>query len=406
LALALALVLLLSVAPVQAAPDSRRATGITPRNLAVVINTNDPLSVQIGEYYASRRHVPQSNIARVHFGYRRALMTSQEFMALKAAIDAQLPAAVQAYALTWVRPYRVDCMSMTSAFAFGFDASYCANGCVTTQLSRYFNSDSTRPFDDLQMRPAMILAATTLERARALIDRGVASDGTAPRGTAYLLTSGDAARDVRASRYGDAQMLAGEGVAIEQRTGASISGRRDVMFYFIGAVSVPDLDSNTFLPGSVADHLTSYGGALTEGSQMSSLRWLEAGAGGSYGTVVEPCNITAKFPHPGLLMRRYLRGETLIEAYWKSVAMPGQGLFIGEPLSAPYRLPLECACNPWTCRTQRHSNCRRTSAGARRSGCSSGGSCRRSRSEPLRRRCSAIVDGCCACSARGSAGVR
>jgi len=31
--------------------------------------------------------------------------------------------------------------------------------------------------------------------------------------------------------------------------------------------------------------------------------------------------------------------EALIEAYWKSVAMPGQGgrLVIGEPLSTPFR---------------------------------------------------------------------
>jgi uncharacterized protein (TIGR03790 family) len=72
---------------------------------------------------------------------------------------------------------------------------------------------------------------------------------------------------------------------------------------------------------------------------MSVLRWIEAGATGSYGTVVEPCNFTAKFPNVGLLMRRYLAGETLIEAYWKSVAMPGQGVFIGEPLAAPYRKP-------------------------------------------------------------------
>jgi hypothetical protein len=35
-------------------------------------------------------------------------------------------------------------------------------------------------------------------------------------------------------------------------------------------------------------------------------------------------------------MSHYLQGETLIEAYWKSVAMPGQGLFIGEPLARPY----------------------------------------------------------------------
>jgi hypothetical protein len=69
---------------------------------------------------------------------------------------------------------------------------------------------------------------------------------------------------------------------------------------------------------------------------MSVLDWLEAGAAGSYGTVVEPYNITAKFPHPGVLVDRYTRGETLIESYWKSVAMPGQGVFVGEPLARPY----------------------------------------------------------------------
>jgi hypothetical protein len=35
-------------------------------------------------------------------------------------------------------------------------------------------------------------------------------------------------------------------------------------------------------------------------------------------------------------MAHYLQGETLIEAYWKSVQMPGQGVFIGEPLARPF----------------------------------------------------------------------
>jgi uncharacterized protein (TIGR03790 family) len=313
--------------------------GLSARDLAIVINTADPLSVAIGEYYARQRHVPASNIARVHFGYHRVVLPAGEFAALKAAIDAQLPLSVQAYALTWTQPYRVDCMSITAAFAFGFDERYCAKGCLATQLSRYFNSASGRPFDDLQLRPAMSIAAVNLEQAQALIQRGIAADSTAPAGTAYLMSSGDPARDVRAATYADAQMLAGDRVRIQLVDAAALEGHRDVMFYFIGAATVPDLESNRFLPGSIADHLTSYGGALTDGSQMSSLRWLEAGATGSYGTVVEPCNFTAKFPNPGLLMLHYLAGETLIESYWKSVAMPGQGLFIGEPLAAPYRVP-------------------------------------------------------------------
>ena len=117
-----------------------------------------------------------------------------------------------------------------------------------------------------------------------------------------------------------------------------IRERQDVMFYFIGASSVPELTTNSFLPGAIADHLTSYGGMLTNSPQMSSLRWLEAEATGSYGrTVVEPCNFLGKFPNVDVLMRHYLAGETLLEAYWKSVAMPAQGLFIGEPLATPFR---------------------------------------------------------------------
>lgn len=108
------------------------------------------------------------------------------------------------------------------------------------------------------------------------------------------------------------------------------------MFYFTGLPHVPSLDSNRFLPGAIADHLTSAGGELFGGSQMSSLAWLEAGATGSYGAVVEPCNFPAKFPAPGIVMAHYLQDETLIEAYWKSVQMPGQGLFIGEPLARPF----------------------------------------------------------------------
>jgi uncharacterized protein (TIGR03790 family) len=311
--------------------------GLSAANLAVVINSADPLSAAIGEYYVRRRNIPAPNVARVNFDYHRSIIPSAEFSQLKAAIDAQLPGSVQAYALTWTRPYRVDCMSITSAFAFGFDPSYCAQGCAATKLSSYFNSTSVAPYDQLRVRPAMSIAASNVGQASLLIDRGVRSDGTAPRGTAYLVSGSDTARDVRAAEYPDSVMLVGGRMKIVVLHGAGIEHRSDVMFYFIGAAQVPSIETNHFLPGAVADHLTSFGGQLTDSAQMSSLKWLQAGATGSYGTVVEPCNFMSKFPNPALLMAHYLAGETLIEAYWKSVAMPGQGLFIGEPLAAPYR---------------------------------------------------------------------
>jgi uncharacterized protein (TIGR03790 family) len=69
---------------------------------------------------------------------------------------------------------------------------------------------------------------------------------------------------------------------------------------------------------------------------MSALSWIAQGATASYGSVSEPCNILGKFSNVSVLFEHYSHGETALEAYWKSVAMPGQGLFIGEPLARPY----------------------------------------------------------------------
>lgn len=187
------------------------------------------------------------------------------------------------------------------------------------------------------MRPAMAIAATSIEHAKALIDRGVKSDGSFPVGTAYLLSTGDKARNVRHLQYPRAEELIRSRLYGRTMKQDKVKYATDVMFYFTGAAAVGGMETLRFLPGAVADHLTSSGGMLTNSSQMSAMRWLEAGATGSYGTVVEPCNLTEKFPNLPVVISRYLGGETLIEAYWKSVLMPGQGIFIGEPLAAPFR---------------------------------------------------------------------
>lgn len=70
---------------------------------------------------------------------------------------------------------------------------------------------------------------------------------------------------------------------------------------------------------------------------MPITAWLDAGATASYGTVEEPCNLQQKFTRASVLVDHYWRGATAIEAYWKSVQWPGQGLFVGEPLAQPFR---------------------------------------------------------------------
>jgi uncharacterized protein (TIGR03790 family) len=314
------------------------AAALGPDQLAVIVNTADPYSVEIGDYYARRRRIPRANVIPITLPAGQAMVSREDFEAGKAQLDARVPATVQALALAWTTPFRVDCLSITTAFAFGFDPAFCAQGCRPTRPSPYFDSPSRAPFRELGLRPTMLLAGPSVAQAKAMIDRGVVSDGTFPTGTVYLLATSDRARNARAAGYAQVEAL-GPRVRVERIDADELRDRSDVLFYFTGRAAVSGLETLRFRPGAIADHLTSAGGVLTGQEQMSVLRWLEAGATASYGTVVEPCNFRSKFPEPAVVVGRYTRGETLIEAYWKSVASPGQGVFVGEPLAAPFRAP-------------------------------------------------------------------
>jgi uncharacterized protein (TIGR03790 family) len=235
-------------------------------------------------------------------------------------------------------------MGASAAFALGFDETYCSTPCAPTRGVRSFDSDSARMWDDHGVRPAMMLSAPTLEAVDAIIQRGLDADGSAPSGTGWMVRTTDAARSVRHPamaalpeafepadldlRYRDNSDGSGDNALV---------GEADVLFYLTGLTAVPDIATNTFRPGALADHLTSYGGVLSDtNSQMPATAWLEGGATASYGTAHEPCNYPQKFPDPTVLVSRYFRGETALEAYWKSVAWPGEGNFVGEPLARPW----------------------------------------------------------------------
>jgi uncharacterized protein (TIGR03790 family) len=312
------------------------AAALDAAHLGLVINSADPYSVEVGEYYARRRAVPRANVVYVKLPVGHDEISRADFEAARAQVAARVPRVVQALALAWTTPFRVDCLSITTAFAFGYNSGFCAQGCAPTRASPYFDSRSEAPFRDLGLRPSMLLAGRTVAEAKAVIDRGVAADATFPAGTAYLLSTSDRSRNTRAARYGAALAL-DTPVHVRRIEADELRNRSDVLFYFTGGTSVSGLETLRFLPGAIADHLTSAGGMLTSDYQMSVLRWLEAGATASYGAVIEPCNFPQKFPYPAVVIARYTHGETLIEAYWKSVAWPGQGAFVGEPLAAPWR---------------------------------------------------------------------
>lgn len=335
-------------------PNAAPRTPSLPRNglsageLAVLVAEGDALSEAIGRAYQLARGIPDAHVIRVPVPAGSDVIGDAAFATLKSVIDARLPADVQATLVTWTQPSRVQgsscSMGITSALAFGFSAQMCG-GCSRTTASPYYDTDTTRPWTDLHIRPSMMLGAATLPAAQALIDRGVAADGSMPQGSAWLVRTADTARSVR---WPDFSVLPALWSTLPAPTvhylDASAAGapqevtqQNDLLFYFTGLARLQQLSSNRFLPGAVGDHLTSFGGMLPGAKgQMPATDWLAAGATASYGLVEEPCNHVEKFPRASVLIDHYLRGATVLEAYWKSVAWPGQGLFVGEPLARPW----------------------------------------------------------------------
>lgn len=334
-------------------------TGLASGELALLVDDADPLSVAVAEAYAAARAIPATQIVHVTIADPSAdALSDAEFEPIKAQVDAALEGtAAQALLVTWTKPYRVENMSITAALSLGFTPI--GDTCVDPQSQALTPTPyrtkprSTRPWDDLGFRPSMVLPATTIEEAQALIDRGLAAEASWPSGGAYLMITSDLIRSARCiedpaygwtnecqtlldSWDGAAADAGGSGVAAGVVMADAVMGASDVLFYVQGLAAVPDLDTNTYLPGAVADHLTSFGGQIPTSGQMSAIEFLRAGATGSYGTVVEPCAFEQKFPDPSVLVPRYFAGATLVEAYWKSVDWPAEGIFLGDPLARPW----------------------------------------------------------------------
>lgn len=315
---------------------------LSARDIGLVINEDDPYSVQVGAYYARMRQISPDHILRVSLPVKGTLSAS-EFAQLQTRVDEFFGDRVQALALAWKLPFAVNCNAITGALTMGYDPTLCQTGtCSRSRSSPYFGSASLRPWRDHGMRLSMLLAAPDVAQAKALIDRGVQSDGTLGRkGVApaqvHLVTTSDKVRSVRERLFPPAGHVAALGVSVSLDKTDALRDADRVIMYLTGAVDVPYLNEVSFLPGALADHLTSFGGLLDRPTgQMTVLSWIQAGATASYGTTSEPCAYPQKFPHPQSLLLFYAQGVTAIEAYWRSVLWPQQGLFVGEPLATPF----------------------------------------------------------------------
>ena len=330
-----------------------------PQNVLVVVNDRDPDSQELGRYYREKRGIPERNVchlnlpAPLHNASLDVFEPSIRDPILAHIRNEKLSDQIDFLALCMGAPTRInDSESITAALYYGFKNAPGAPPCQlqAPTSNSYFSAETAFRHDLAGARNprylAMMITGPTLADAKAVVDRGVASDGSAPTGTFYLVAPpGDMERNVRYKLFDELDFQARFFEDFPRRRFVyenEVRDAPDVLGYLTGCASHREAfwATNQYLPGAIADHLTSFGALLPTPplGQGSLLQWIGAGATASYGTVSEPCNFPEKFPHP-LVFFWYARGFNLAESYWMSVAHPHQGLFAGEPLAAPYARP-------------------------------------------------------------------
>jgi len=331
-------------------------------NVIVVVNQNSTNSVQLGNEYCAQRGVPPQNVLRLTNWFGGAINWSPaDFQAnlrdplLAMVAGRGLTRQAQFVVLSMDIPYRVtdgsNEDSTTAALFYGFKTNTASPAPGYPSCSLPDNSSNSYAYSELDFAEAppntadtnsflaLMLTDTNLAAAEATLDRGVAADFSRPVQPVYLEKTDDSARNVRFVEFDNAifenQVIGNDALSRIQSDQTQFTN----LFGLQTGLANFSLETNEFVPGALADNLTSFGGYILDPNyQTPILAFLEAGATGSYGTIVEPCNYTQKFPDPVDYFYQS-RGFSAAEAYYQSVLNPFEGLFVGEPLAAPFARP-------------------------------------------------------------------
>jgi hypothetical protein len=139
-------------------------SSIQASEVAVLINDNDPQSVEVANYYQRVRNIPSQNMIHVNFDQDKIYpsltanygIDPADFAVLKEQVDAAAGPEIQAFVISWSKPFRIARFnyyptnySITSAFTYGVDANHLtSNNCGDTPVNAYYDSQSTKPYAD------------------------------------------------------------------------------------------------------------------------------------------------------------------------------------------------------------------------------------------------------------------
>jgi uncharacterized protein (TIGR03790 family) len=305
----------------------------------VIANSADPASLELAWEYMKGRSIPPANLLRIPFQGNVNISPKEFHRRLVTPLERrlnELPEPVDYVVLMRGVPYRVDKVSVPTALMFrgpGRIRPY------HPYYQRQIPFDGSIPMSGVRMQLPTIISGYNYEETRQLIENArehYPSPGAA--GTFFLCT-GKGPRGSRAPQIdGAIAALEKLGAVAEKVQGADVRNRLDIIGQFTGAPRLA-LRGNRYLPGSIIDNMTSFGGYLFDPKgQMSVLTFVKHGACGAYGTVAEPTNSWSRWADFSL-PARYASGFNLAESYYQTVRDFTYGLVVGDPLMAPFSQP-------------------------------------------------------------------
>ncbi len=322
-------------------------------NTVVVVNQTSSNSCELGNYYCQQRQVPPQNVLFINWPGGNTLWASNDFQAnlvtplLNLLAANQLTNQIDYVVLSMDIPFQTSFGSVinstTSALFYGSRQGDGSDPFGTT--NSYAASEAVFHQAPPVGAPGYSFLATmitgdSLAQAEQLVDQGVASDGTFPKTPVVLAKSSDTARNGRYTLFDNAIFNVNIlGVSSILRTNTDWVAWPNGCQGFETGLAQFSVPQGLFVPGAVADSLTSFGGIIFgSNDQTNLLAFINAGAAGSYGTVTEPYSDTNKFPNPQVYFYQ-ARGFSLAESYYQSITEPYLGLMVAEPLAAPFAQP-------------------------------------------------------------------
>ncbi len=341
---------------------------IGPHELLVLANGREPDSLEIAKAYVRLRKIPEDNLVVLDIplpkeGSRLAI-TPEDFTKYiwTPTIESMRTRGIDEHILAWVysthMPIRTRSRPTVSIQGLTFLRNHMPapqEAGNATYVSPLFagpetpNSNGYGPksFDAAKqfLRDEMPLPNMTLgyvgergnTKAEVLncLKTGLWADGTHPEGTVYYVTNSNVRSLCRQWQFGSAV----RGLHADGMKASIVSkfpeGKKDVMGLMMGTAQVDTSKVGKFLPGAMAEHLTSFAAVFDSQHQTKMSRWIVEGATATAGTICEPMSNWRKFPN-ARFFNHYAYGCTVIESFYQSIRCPLQIMLVGDPLAAPW----------------------------------------------------------------------